>query len=453
MPRMRPVRLHDTRSGRVEALEPRDGHVGIYACGPTVYGRVHIGNARPYVVFSLLKRFLEHEGLRATLVANVTDINDKIYVAAARAGVPSAQLAAEMTAAYFADTERLGLGRPDHEPLASQYVDGIIELIQALLDRGAAYVDEAGDVWFSVRSDPGYGALSHRSIDDMDQGEGLEGSERKRDPLDFALWKARKPDEDTAWEAPWGSGRPGWHIECSAMAENLLGLEFDVHGGGSDLVFPHHENEAAQTRRGRDRELARIWMHNGMLELGRGEKMAKSVGNITPLHEALETWGRDALVLFFSGGHYRQPLAWSDETLRQAQRGVQRLRELGRRLPDGPSPAALEPHRDAFFAALREDFNTPKALAALWAWVAEAGRAAEPPGSAHLAEMLQVLGLENLLEAQDAAPPEVVELAERRQAARAARDFAESDRLRDELAAQGWQVRDTAGGFELTPVA
>jgi len=191
MPRMRPVRLHDTRSGRDAALEPRDGHVGIYACGPTVYGRIHIGNARPFVVFSLLKRFLEHEGLRATFVANITDVNDKIYAAAAREGVPSERLAAEMTEAYLADTERLGLGRPDHEPRASRSVEGIVALIQALLDRGAAYVDEAGDVWFSVRADPEYGSLSHRSIDDMDQGEGLEGSERKRDPLDFALWKAQ----------------------------------------------------------------------------------------------------------------------------------------------------------------------------------------------------------------------------------------------------------------------
>src|SRR3954462_6822665 len=241
---MRRFRLHDTRTGRIADLEPRDGRVGIYACGPTVYGRIHIGNARPFVVFSLLRRFLEHEGLRATLVINVTDINDKIYAAARQAGLPSAQLAAEMTAAYFEDTGGLGLGRPDHEPLASEYVEGIVALIGDLLDRDAAYVDEAGDVWFAVRTDADYGSLSHRSVDDMDQGEGLEGSDRKRDPLDFALWKASKPDEDTSWQAPWGAGRPGWHIECSAMAEALLGLEFDVHGGGSDLVFPHHENEA-----------------------------------------------------------------------------------------------------------------------------------------------------------------------------------------------------------------
>ena len=446
---MRSIRLHDTRSGRVAALEPRDGHVGIYACGPTVYGRIHIGNARPYVVFSQLKRFLEHEGLRATLVANVTDVNDKIYAAAAKAGVKSEQLAREMTEAYFADTGRLGIGRPDHEPLASESIEGIIALIQALIDRGAAYVDDVGDVWFSVRSDADYGSLSHRSVDDMDQGEGLEGSDRKRDPLDFSLWKAQKEGEDTSWEAPWGRGRPGWHIECSAMAEDLLGLEFDVHGGGSDLVFPHHENEAAQTRLGRGRELARIWMHNGMLELGRGEKMAKSVGNITPLHEALDTWGPETLLLFFAGGHYRQPLAWGDEPLQQAKANVARIREAARRVEPGGSPAELEPLRDAFFDALADDFNTPKALPSLWKWIDAAFAADRPLGDAHLREMLGVLGLEGLLEVA-AAPAEVVELAEARQAARAERDFTESDRLRDEIAERGWDVRDTADGFELT---
>jgi cysteinyl-tRNA synthetase len=447
---MRPVHLHDTRSGNVLPLTVRDGAVGIYACGPTVYSRVHVGNARPFVVFSLLKRFLEHEGLRATFVANVTDVNDKIYDAARAAGVPSEQLAREMTAFYLADTDLLGLGRPDHEPLASETMDAIIGLIQALIDRDAAYVDAVGDVWFSVRADPEYGALSHRSIEDMDQGEGLEGSDRKRDPLDFALWKAQKEGEDTAWDAPWGRGRPGWHIECSAMAEELLGLEFAVHGGGSDLVFPHHENEAAQTRLARGRELARIWMHNGMLQLGE-EKMAKSVGNITPLHEAVERWGRDTLLWFFSTGHYRQPLAWTDDALTAAQARVARLRETARRLVPGESPEDLAPYRDAFFAALADDFNTPRALAALGDWVREANKR-DGVGDGHFREMLGVLGLENLLDdAVPEAPAEVVELAQARLEARSRRDFAEADRLRDEIGAQGWSVRDSADGFELTP--
>src|SRR3954462_13716555 len=390
---VRQIRLHDTRSGSLCDLETREpGRVGIYACGPTVYNRIHVGNARPFVVFSLLKRYLEHEGYAVTLVANVTDVNDKIYDAARPLGVRSADLAREMTAAYVQDTDRLELGRPDAEPLASEKIDGIVDLIAALLDSGSAYAAE-GDVYFRVRSDPQYGELSHRRVDDMDQGEGVEGAERKRDPLDFALWKAQKEGEDTSWDAPWGRGRPGWHIECSAMAEELLGLEIDVHGGGSDLVFPHHENEAAQTRKAHGRELAQTWMHNGMLELRRGEKMAKSVGNITPLHEALERWGRDALILFFVGGHYRQPLAWNDDALIQAQANARSLREIGHRLSDGAPPQELAPLRERFFDALADDFNTPQALAALWEWVREGNRrlaAGEPVGRADLAEMLGV---------------------------------------------------------------
>src|SRR5215475_9442359 len=231
----REIRIHDTRTGERKLLQPREpGRVGIYSCGPTVYNRIHIGNARPFVVPSLLKRFLEHEGYEVTFVANVTDINDKIYDAARPLGVPSDELAGEMTRAYFRDTDGLGLGRPDHEPLASHTIGPIVELIQDLLDNGSAYAVD-GDVYFRVRSDPAYGSLSHRSVDDMDQGEGLEGADRKQDPLDFALWKGEKEGEDTSWDAPWGRGRPGWHIECSAMSEALLGVSFDIHGGGVDL--------------------------------------------------------------------------------------------------------------------------------------------------------------------------------------------------------------------------
>ncbi|MEZ5122548.1 MAG: cysteine--tRNA ligase [Solirubrobacterales bacterium] len=445
---MREIRLHDTRTGRLVPLDATDGQVGIYACGPTVYGAIHIGNARPFVVFSLLRRFLVHEGLRPTLVINVTDINDKIYVAARAAGRRSDELAREMTARYRADTDALGLGRPDHEPLASETLGGIVALIEELVARGHAY-EADGDVLFSVRSDPEYGSLSHRSVDEMDQGEGVEGAQRKRDPLDFALWKARKPDEDTWWDSPWGPGRPGWHIECSAMAEELLGVGFAIHGGGSDLVFPHHENEAAQTRAGRGAELARIWMHNGMLLSG-AEKMAKSVGNIASLAEVVSRWGRDAVILAFAAAHYRQPMRFDDSVMEQATRSAQRIREAGRRLDRGPSDPDLAPLRDRFFDALADDFNTAAALAAMWEWIRAANRRGEA-GDAHLREMLGVLALENLLEAPVGAPPEVVVLAEQRQAARAARDFATADRLRDEIAAAGWVVRDAPAGFELTP--
>lgn len=445
------LRVTDTRTGKVVPLVPRDpGKVGIYACGPTVYNRIHIGNARPYVVFSLLKRFLRHEGLDAQLVINVTDVNDKIYAAANARGIPSEQLAEEMTAHYKADTDLLGLGRPDHEPLATETIGPIVDLIAALVENGSAYESD-GDVYFRVRSDAQYGALSHRDVEQMDQGEGGEGLDRKEDPLDFALWKGEKEGEDTSWDSPWGRGRPGWHIECSAMAEEILGVGFDIHGGGSDLVFPHHENEAAQTRCGRGEELARVWMHNGMLQLG-GEKMSKSVGNIDLLADAVARWGRDTLVLFFSTARYRQPIQYTDDALGAARARVEGIREAGRRLERGAdSPEDLAPLRDRFFEALRDDFNTPAALAVLAEWVGEANKR-EGVGDAHLREMLEVLGLENLLDAGREPGAEDLELLEQRQAARAAKDFAEADRLRDELTARGWQVRDGAGGASLVPV-
>jgi cysteinyl-tRNA synthetase len=445
---MRPIHLHDSRTGGLVPLRPREpGRVGIYACGPTVYNRIHIGNGRPFLVFSLLKRFLAHEGYDVTLVVNITDVNDKIYAAARPLGIPSAQLADEMAAAYRADTDLFGLGRPDHEPLASETMAPIIDLIQALIDRGHAYA-AGGDVFFRVRTDPEYGSLSNRSIEDMDQGEGVEGADRKEDPLDFALWKGRKEGEDTFWDAPWGAGRPGWHIECSAMAEELLGVGFDVHGGGNDLMFPHHENEAAQTRAGRGEELARIWMHNGMLQLG-GEKMAKSIGNIAPLHDVLTEHGRDTVLMFFLGAHYRQPLAFTPDAMRDAAARVERVRDAGRRLAPGPSPQDMAPLRERFFDALADDFNTAKALGALFEWVREANRRGGV-GDAHLREMLGVLALEGLLDEPEAGDAEgdgaARELLDARERARTARDYAEADRLRDELTAQGWEVRDGPDG-------
>jgi len=415
-----------------------------------VYGRIHVGNARPFVVFSLLKRFLVHEGYNVTLVANITDVNDKIYAAANAAGVGSEQLAREMIAAYIADTDALDLGRPDLEPLASDTIGEIIELIERLIARGHAYAVD-GDVYFAVRSYPRYGELSHQQIDQMDQGEDLEGAERKRDSLDFALWKRSKAGEDTAWDSPWGPGRPGWHIECSAMAQSLLGVGFEIHGGGTDLIFPHHENEAAQTFAACGGPLARLWVHNGMVRLDQ-QKMAKSVGNIFVLHEALEVFGRDALIMYFCAGHYRQPIEFDDERLEQASASVDRVREAARKLAIGPSPPWSSPLREQFFAGLAADFNTPTALAAVFDWVREANRARDGVGDADLREMLDVLGLENLLDPFVVEPPrDVLALRDARERARANRDYAEADRLREQLRSRGWEVRDGPDGPELLP--
>src|SRR3954453_208298 len=313
---MAELRISDTLSGAVRALDPRKPPgVGIYACGPTVYSRIHVGNARAFAIPMLFSRLLRHLGYEPRLVINVTDINDKIYAAARDAGVPSAQLAEEMTSAYAKDTARLGLGRPDAEPLASDTIAEIIELIEALIESEHAY-ESGGDVYFRVRSFAGYGKLSNRNPDEMDQGEEAGTESLKEDRLDFALWKSHKEGEDTAWDSPWGRGRPGWHIECSAMAEAELGTSFAIHGGGSDLVFPHHENEIAQSEAARGVPLARVWMHNGMVEID-AEKMSKSEGNIFQLSEALDRFGREAVVLYLVSGHYRKPLDFSEQVLEQ----------------------------------------------------------------------------------------------------------------------------------------
>lgn len=452
---MREIRLHDTLANAVRALEPRDGRrVGIYACGPTVYGRLHVGNARPFVVFALLKRFLQHEGYEVTLVENITDVNDKIYREARKRGVSSSQLAKEMSDLYLADSGRLGLGRPDYEPKASETIEAIIALIQALLDAGHAYVAD-GDVYFRVGSFAEYGRLSNRSLSDMDQGEDAGTDALKESPHDFALWKAHKPDEDTAWQAPWGSGRPGWHIECSAMAEQILGVGFDIHGGGTDLIFPHHENELAQTQAARGEPLARIWMHNGLVRFAE-EKMSKSVGNIWSLHEALDQVGREALVMYFVSGTYREPLEFSPDALESASRSVDRLRDFVRRLDfnQAPSDAGSE-FAARFFDALADDFNTPAARAVLFDWVAEGNRrmdSGQRVGSGPTLEMLWTLGLESIAAAgTEEADPHAERLLAQREQARARRDFETADRKRTELADLGWEVRDTPQGPQLVP--
>src|SRR5919198_2027751 len=293
----------------------------MYVCGPTVYQRIHIGNARPYVVFLWMKRWLVEQGYDVTLVENITDINDKIYAAAAREGLGSAELADQATDWYLEDTGALGLERPDVEPRATQTVGEILSLIQELVDRGLAY-ESGGDVYFRVAEFPDYGRLSGADPDEM---MAQEPSDLKEDPRDFALWKAHKAHEDTKWDSPWGSGRPGWHIECSAMAEKHLGPEFEIHGGGLDLRFPHHENELAQSQ-SRGYPFARIWIHNGMLELGE-EKMSKSLGNVVTLRNVLDVWGRDVLLLYHLSGHWRKPVDFTDEALESARTQLAGFRE------------------------------------------------------------------------------------------------------------------------------
>jgi cysteinyl-tRNA synthetase len=458
---MRDVRIRDTLSGELRTLDSSE-EVGIYACGPTVYSRIHIGNARPFVVFSLLARFLRSEGYRVKLVFNVTDVNDKIYAAAAEAGEGSAAFAARMTQAYFEDTDRLGLGRPDAEPLATETIGGIVALISDLVESGHAY-ESGGGVYFRVRSFEGYGKLSNRRAEDMDQGEEAGSAALKEDPLDFALWKAHKEGEDTSWESPWGPGRPGWHIECSAMAEAELGPSFAIHGGGSDLVFPHHENEIAQSEAAR-RPFARLWMHNGMIETD-AEKMSKSEGNIFQLSEALDRYGREAVVDYLVSGHYRQPLAFGAERMEAAVARVERLRNFFREHPLGgegePGEAPSEQQRggsagtspgsrlDAFRDAMADDFNTPRAMAEVFELVGEANRGEVPEAPEAVLEMLKLVGLDSLASAEAGADARAEELLAKREAARQSKDFAKADEIREELERLGWEVRDSADGAKL----
>ena len=442
------IRIRDTKTGELRTLEG-NGTIGIYACGPTVYSRIHIGNARPFVVFSLLARFLRSQGLDTRLVINVTDINDKIYAASEREGKGSAELAAQMTAAYIADTDRLRLGRPDAEPLASETVESIVELISELIERGHAY-ESGGDVYFRVRSFPPYGDLSNRRTEDMDQGEEAGTASLKEDPLDFALWKGHKEGEDTAWDSPWGRGRPGWHIECSAMAEAELGPGFAIHGGGSDLIFPHHENEIAQSQAA-GRPFAHTWMHNGMVETD-AEKMSKTEGNVFQLSVALDRFGREAVIDYLISGHYRQPLAFGVEQLEQAAARVERIRNFLREHPstgpEHPDPF-VEERRHAFDEALRDDFNTPRAMAVVFELIGEGNRRELPGAPEALAGMLEVLGLESLAEAPESTDPEAEQLLAEREQARSERDFARADSIRDRLGAMGWEVRDSPEGARL----
>jgi cysteinyl-tRNA synthetase len=327
------VLLYDSFSREKVELPAPPGPIRMYFCGPTVYQRIHVGNARPLVIALWMRSWLRARGYDVTLVENVTDVNDKIYEAAAREGIPSVELAEKATRWHQEDTDALGLGRPDARPLASETIAEIVSLIGELVDRDLAY-ESAGDVYFRVAAFPDYGKLSGADPDEM---VAQEPSDLKEDPRDFALWKANKPQEDTWWESPWGHGRPGWHIECSAMAEKCFGPEFEIHGGGLDLRFPHHENEIAQSR-GAGRPFAQIWAHNGLLRLDE-EKMSKSTGNIVSLREVLDTHGREALLVFFLGAHWRSPIDYSDEAMEAAQAQAESFRTAFRvaRLHPGTS--------------------------------------------------------------------------------------------------------------------
>jgi cysteinyl-tRNA synthetase len=460
------VRIFNTLSRTKEELVPLvPGHVRMYVCGVTVYDLCHVGHARSAIVFDVIRRYLVHRGFRVTFVKNFTDVDDKIIRRAEAEGVSAAEIAERYIAAYYEDMDAIGVQRADVEPRATEHIAQMIALIERLLAGGYAYV-VGGDVYFEVRRFPAYGRLSGKRLEELLAGARVEVDERKRDPRDFALWKAAKPGEP-AWPSPWGPGRPGWHIECSAMAMHYLGESFDIHGGGEDLVFPHHECEMAQSEAATGRPFARYWVHHGFVNLG-AEKMSKSLGNILAIRELVKRHSPDALRLWLLGAHYRSPVEFSEDRLREAERALERftrlfeeVRGLGPGVCPADPAAPLPEVRARFEAAMDDDFNTPQAVGVLFelsrTLYGVLERAPGEPGAcallrAGVAELRRLGACLGLFESAPwtGPPPEVERLVAERARARSQRDWARADALRAEIHRLGWQVEDTPTGPRVT---
>jgi cysteinyl-tRNA synthetase len=461
------MQVYNTLGRRLEELDPRvEGEVSLYVCGPTVQSAPHVGHGRQAVAFDVIRRYLRWRGFRVRFVTNITDVEDKIIAAAAEEGVTPAEIAARTTTQFLDSYRRLRVDEPDALVYATEHIPHMISVIERLVETGHAY-PAAGSVYFSVRSFPGYGKLSGRDVDDLRSGTRVEVGEEKADPLDFALWKASKPREPV-WDSPWGPGRPGWHIECSAMAVEQLGFGFDIHGGGLDLVFPHHENEIAQSEAAEGREpFARYWLHNGMVTL-RGEKMAKSVGNVVGLLDILDGHIAEAVRLFYLRAQYRQPIEYADDLVEDAEASLARLWTFRRRVGEVTAAADTD-IVDAFRSAMDDDFNTAQALAVLFDAVREGNRLVDAgedagPIAAAYDEIVEVLAIDEPFDTLDDLSDQIAALAaevgadagepretvgrliERRAESRAGRDFATADRIRDRLLGFGIVLEDGGDG-------
>ena len=462
------MKIFDTRTRRKTDFVPlTPGKVGMYVCGPTVYHYFHIGNARCFTIFDVLRRHLERQGYEVTYIQNLTDIDDRMINRAAEEGITVAELGDRFIGEYYKDADALGIGRATEHPRATEHIAEIITLISRLIERGHAYPMD-GDVYFDTQSDPEYGKLSGQQLDDLESGARVEVDANKRHPYDFALWKAQKPGEP-AWESPWGLGRPGWHIECSAMAMKYLGDNFDIHCGGQDLMFPHHENEVAQSECATGKPFANYWLHNGFINVD-NEKMSKSLGNFFTVRDVLQQYDPESVRMFILSAHYRSPVNFSHEMLEQAKSALDRLytaRDNARfRLTGAPERVFTECEQkfakrgemtiEAFDSALNDDLNTADALGVMFEYVkdmniilaeGDAPRGLIKSALDTLASMCGVLGL--LTGRTDEIEADVAEMAENRQAARKARDFALADQLRDQIAARGYILEDTPQGPKL----
>jgi cysteinyl-tRNA synthetase len=452
------LRVHNSLTRQKQPFQPiRPGEVRMYVCGMTVYDYCHIGHARVMVVFDVIRAWLQISGYQVTYVRNITDIDDKIIRRAAENGEDIGRLTARFIDFMNEDAAALGVSRPDFEPRATQYVPAMLRIIDALVKKGLAYRAPNGDVYYAVREFAGYGKLSGKSLEDLRAGERVEVDPNKRDPMDFVLWKAAKPGEP-AWDSPWGPGRPGWHIECSAMSEELLGEHFDIHGGGQDLLFPHHENEIAQSEGAHGHAFVNYWLHNGFVRVD-DEKMSKSLGNFFTVREVLAKYDPEVVRFFILRAHYRSPLNYSDQHLEDARAGLTRLYTALRDTPPAYVRAAIDwsnPFAARFKAAMDDDFNTADACAVLFDLASEVNRTRAPADAALLQGLGGALGLlqrEPLAFLQGGAPaagelsPDAIEaLIAQRTAARKAKNFAEADRIRKELEAAGVLLEDTPSG-------
>ncbi|NWF37840.1 cysteine--tRNA ligase [Mariprofundus sp. NF] len=447
------LHVYNTISRKKELFIPLvEGKVGMYVCGVTVYDYCHVGHARVMVVFDIINRWLQQSGYDVDYVRNFTDVDDKIINRANERGVSISELTTEMIAAFHEDADALGCPRPTHEPLATSHMDEMIEMIDALVKKGHAYVSDSGDVLYAVRKFPEYGLLSGKNIDELESGSRVDVDHTKRDPLDFVLWKMAKEDEP-GWESPWGTGRPGWHIECSAMSCSHLGTTFDIHGGGMDLKFPHHENEIAQACAANDGDFARYWLHNGFVNIN-SEKMSKSLGNFFTIREVLKSYHPEVLRMFMLGTHYRSALDFSDQVLDEAKSALDRLYETKKRLAETAAMGAALPQK--FVDSMNDDFNTPEALAVLFDSSRALNKAindGEDVGllAGQFNAMTNLLGIaqhdvNEWFQGGESDTDQIDALIAERADAKKARDFARADAIRNELAAQGIVLEDTATG-------
>ena len=463
------MRVYNTLTNRKEEFVPiEEGKVKIYACGPTVYNFFHIGNARPFVVFDTLRRYFIYRGYDVKFVQNFTDVDDKIINRAKEESLTAPEVSEKYIKEYFDDAEALNVLKADVHPKVSEHIPEIIDFVQTLIDKGYAY-EADGDVYYSTRKFPEYGKLSGQNIDDLESGARIAVGEVKKDPLDFALWKARKEESEIAWESPWGMGRPGWHIECSTMAKKHLGETIDIHGGGQDLQFPHHENEIAQSEACNGAPFARYWMHNGYITVD-GKKMSKSLNNFFTVRDIRKLYSGDVIRFFLLSGHYRSPINFSDTLMEQAKQGYERIRNSrdtleflikngnDEKIPDEDNLIkSLDLFRDRFIEAMEDDLNTADAISVVFDMVSEINVIVKDGSSKSYAnkalkritELTDVLGIFFASAGDGELGDEVQKLIEERQNARAEKNWAKADEIRDKLAAMGITLKDTPQGVQI----